>query len=333
MKSYAGILFFIVFFLCFGAKAQDVHFSSLNFNPMFSNPAMTGFMNAKVRVSTIFRNQWETVSKGYNTLLASVEIQPYLSSSSRRGLGMGLSFVNDVAGELSYGERDFSLSLAYFFALNRKKTAFLSLGTSVGRKSWGYDLSSASFNRTRTYDDNITFDELHTLDLSAGINFQYNISERNQFNLGFAVFNINESKLAYFETADETSKINRRFSVNTSYLVPLNERFSLRPQLLCNQQFRYNELVIGTDFVFDLTEAIFTQSVFSVGLYERNLESIVIAPKYKYDNFLAGLSYDVNISGLSKVSHTYGAIEFWISYAFSPFGVTYKNNKIPCPIF
>lgn len=333
MKKQVGI--FCVTFLLFAwaTKAQDIHFSSLNFNPMFSNPSMTGFMNSKLRVSSIFRNQWQSVSKGYNTFLASLEFQPYLSKNNKRGFGVGFCFVNDVAGELSYGEKDISLNIAYFFAINREKSAFVSVGASVGRKNWGYDLSNASFNRTGTYDDNITFDELHTWDFSLGTSLQYNITEKKQLNIGFALFNINESKLGYFETSDKNTKINRRYSTNISYLHDVSDRISIRPQVLYNNQHKYNELVYGTDFVFDLTGGIFNQQFFSVGLFARNVEAIIISPKYKFNNFLAGISYDVNISGLSKVSHTYGAIEFWLSYAFSPYNVKYKNNKIPCPIF
>ncbi len=298
---------------------------------MFVNPSMTGFMSAKYRVSSIFRNQWQTVSKGYNTLLTSLEIQPF--ANSNRGCGVGISFTNDVAGELSYGERDIAVSFAYFFAVNKEKNAFLSLGLSIGKKTWEYDLSKARFNRNHIYDDNITYDKLNSLDLSAGINYQYNPTEKKQFNINFALFNINESKLQYFESSDKNSKIHRRYQINTSYLFEISDIISLKPQIMYNNQYRYNEIVYGTDFVFDLTGEIFTQNIFSMGLFARNTEAIVLAPKYKYNNFLAGMAYDINISKLNKVSHTYGAIEFWLSYAFSPYKVKYKNTKIPCPIF
>lgn len=313
-------------------KAQDIHFSSLNYNPMFMNPAMTGFMSSKIRVSSLFRNQWQTVSnKGYNTLLSSIELQPFATSKS--GTGIGVSFVNDVAGELSYGERDFAFYMSYFFAVNKKKNAFLSLGASISRKRWEYDLSKARFNREDTYEDNITYDRLNSLDFSLGASFQHNLTEKKQLNINFSVFNINESKLQYFASSDANSKIHRRYQANVSYLFDVSDFLSLRPQVMYNNQYRYNEVLYGSDFVFDLTGEIFTQNIFSFGLFVRNTEAIILAPKYKYNDFLAGISYDVNISKLNKVSHTYGAIEFWLSYAFSPYNVKHKKNKIPCPIF
>jgi hypothetical protein len=88
-------------------KAQDIHFSSINANPMFINPASTAVMNSTFRISTIYRNQWSSVSDGYNTFISSFEIQPYVSNDDSKGIGLGVMFMSDVAGSLSYGEREF----------------------------------------------------------------------------------------------------------------------------------------------------------------------------------------------------------------------------------
>ncbi|MBQ9311925.1 MAG: PorP/SprF family type IX secretion system membrane protein [Bacteroidales bacterium] len=332
LKYY--VLLFISLFAFSQIKSQDIHFSSLNFNPMFTNPSYTAFMNSKFRVSSIYRNQWSTVSKGYNTFLASVEYQPYLSSNSRSGIGVGLMFVNDVAGTLSYGEQDIGLSLSYFLALNRDKNSYISIGVSAKKDTWGYNSSNADFNREGIYDDDIRYEDLSTYSFASGLSFQYSPTNDKQFQLGVAMFNINEPYLSYFESKNSVDKIHRRYSLNASYMFATTESFSLKPQLLINQQYKYNEFIIGTDFIFNLTDAIFTSQIFSMGVYLRNTESIILSPKYKYNNFLIGLSYDVNVSKLSKVSNTYGGLELWLSYSFDPiYKYKNKNTKIPCPIF
>lgn len=301
---------------------------------MFTNPAMTGFMNSKFRVSSIYRNQWSTVSRGYNTFLASAECQPYIAQSGKSGLGIGLSFTSDVAGSLSYGEQDIGVSFSCFFTLNRSKTAFLSFGILGQRENWGYNSSQADFNQEGIYNDDIRYEDLTTYSLSFGSMFQYNLSEDNQFQAGASIFNLNEPSLSYFDNSTDKSKIHRRYSLTSSYMFACNDRYSVRPQIQVNQQYRYNEFIVGSDFIIKLDDAIFTQNIFSIGVYVRNGESIIFSPKYKYNNFLAGLSYDVNISALSKVSKTYGAIEFWLSYSFDPvYYGKHKNTKIPCPIF
>lgn len=333
VKSICLTLLCSLLFVCSKVDAQDIHFSSLSFSPMFNNPAYTGLMNYKFRVSSIYRNQWSTVSKGYNTFLASAECQPMFSNRSLSGMGLGLSFTNDVAGSLSYGEQDIGFALSYFFALNRKKDSFLSIGVLGKRESWGYNSVNANFNQSGIYDDNIKYENLTTYTLSLGAAYQFDRNERS-FQLGVAVFNINEPSLTYFENSTDESKVHRRYNLNTAYYFNINEKLALRPQILINQQYKYNEFVAGTDLVIHLDDAIFTQQLLSIGLFCRNGESIIVSPKYKYNSFLVGVSYDVNISQLAKVSNTYGAMEIWLSYAFDPsFRGKHKNTKIPCPIF
>ena len=73
-------LFFIVFILSFSSTfsfGQDVHFSSFDANPMLLNPANTAFGSNLFRAGTIYRNQWSTVSQGYNSYLLTAEVLPY----------------------------------------------------------------------------------------------------------------------------------------------------------------------------------------------------------------------------------------------------------------
>lgn len=330
------LLFIIITFLFILIKqgwGQDIHFSSVGFNSAFFNPAMTSFMNNTFRLSTIYRNQWQTVSPGYNTFFASVEMQPYLSLDNDKGVGVGLSFTNDVAGSLSFGEKDISLAVSYFFALGRNNKTYLLFGLQGMRKNWSMDLTNAQFNHSGTYDDNITYPHLNTYDISIGSALQYAEDEKHLLSISIALFHLNTPSLSRF--SDNDTKMHRRLFANTSYLFPFKdyERISLNAQIFYQHQHNYNELIFGSDLHLTINDAIFTNQTFVVGLYCRNLESIIICPKFKYNSFNAGMSYDVNISRLSKVSKTYGAVEFWISYAFTPLLNRQKQTKIPCSIF
>ncbi|MGP1515215.1 MAG: PorP/SprF family type IX secretion system membrane protein [Bacteroidales bacterium] len=312
---------------------QDIHFSSVGFSPMFFNPAMTAFMNNTFRISTIYRNQWQTVSKGYNTFFLAVEMQPYLSIDNSKGVGVGFAFTKDVAGSLSFGERDIMVSTSFFFALDRNKKTYLSLGLEGMRKNWSMSLANAKFNQQGQYDDDITYSQLNTYDFSLGISLQHAKDEQHLFNTSIALFHINTPSLSRFK--DNKIYMHQRFFANLSYLFPYatNEYVSINPQIFYQHQHSFNEWLVGADVLFQLRDAIFISQIFTIGLYCRNLESIVISPKFKYNNLITGMAYDVNISRLSKVSKTYGAIEIWLSYSFKPFFNRQKLTKIPCPIF
>lgn len=314
-------------------KGQDIHFSSTGFSPMFFNPAMTAFMNARFRVSTIYRNQWQTVARGYNTFFASFEMQPWVNSSSSNGLGLGISFTSDVAGTLSFGEKDIAIAGSYFVALDKNQHSYLSFGVEGIRKNWSMNLQNAEFSRDLVYDDNIRYDELNTYDISFGAAYQYAQDDEHLLYAGVALFHINEPSMTYFE--DENAKMHKRLFANLAYMFPMknNEQISLNPQIFYQHQNKFNEILLGAEMLVNLNNAIFTSEIFSAGLYLRNLDAIVISPKFRYNNFVCGMSYDVNISKLNKASKTYGAVELWLSYAFDPFHYQQKTTKIPCPVF
>ena len=314
-------------------KGQDIHFSSIGFNPMFFNPAMSGFMNSRFRVSTIYRNQWQTVSKGYNTWFASFELQPWIDRDNSHGFGLGIGLTSDVAGSLSFGEKDIAISGAYFFALDKKNENYISFGVEAIRKNWSMNLTNAEFNRERLYDDDICYQDLNTTDISLGIAFQQSKDENHLLSIGLALFHINEPSYSRFANKED-SYIYRRLYANISYMMPTAmEGLNINPQIIFQQQHNFNELLVGTDCLIDLDKAIFTKKIFSFGLYLRNLDAIALTPKFRYNDFLAGLAYDVNISKLNKVSYTYGAVELWLSYSFSGFNYNKQITKIPCPIF
>jgi type IX secretion system PorP/SprF family membrane protein len=325
------IVFVVLFLLTTVGKAQDIHFSSINANPMFINPASTAMMNSTFRISTIYRNQWSSVSDGYNTFLTSFEIQPYVSNDNSKGLGLGVMFMSDVAGSLSYGEKDLSISASYFLALDREKNYYLSFGVQASRKNWGYSLANADFSQDISNNEAILLDDLNTYDISLGSMWQYSKDDNHLLQINVAAFHLNEPSLSFFD--DKTLVLHRRYLASISYLFPYNDLYSIRPQILFQKQYNNNELVVGGDFIFNLSDAIFTTQNFSLGLFYRNSDAIIICPKYRYNNFLAGMSYDINLSKLNKVSHTYGGVELWLSYAFSPVNNKRINTKIPCPIF
>lgn len=327
------IMLALVLILSFQGRTQDIHFSSTGFNPMFFNPAMTAFMNNTFRVSTIYRNQWQTISEGYNTFFAAFELQPWSNVDASRAVGLGLCFTSDVAGSLSFGERDIAIAGSYFFSLDRNNKTYISVGGEAMRKNWSMNLLNAEFNPEGIYNDEIKYENLNTYDLSLGVSFQHVADDEHLLYAGVSCFHINQPSLSYFDNDD--IYLHRRLFANLSYMFPFknSETISLNPQVFYQHQHKFNEILIGGEFLLKINDMIFTREIFSLGLYLRNADALVVSPKFRYNNFIAGMSYDVNISKLNKVSATYGAFEIWLSYAFDPYYQRQKTTKIPCPIF
>ena len=48
-------------------KGQDFHWSLIHLNPVYLNPANTGFAKKKNRVTGIYRDQWRAAPVPYST--------------------------------------------------------------------------------------------------------------------------------------------------------------------------------------------------------------------------------------------------------------------------
>ena len=54
-------------------KAQDIHFSQIFETPLLRNPALEGLFSGDIRVQTVYRSQWNSVTNAYSTSSANVE--------------------------------------------------------------------------------------------------------------------------------------------------------------------------------------------------------------------------------------------------------------------
>ncbi|MEX0965712.1 MAG: type IX secretion system membrane protein PorP/SprF [Bacteroidia bacterium] len=72
MKPFTLSLFFSLIVL--SLSAQDPHFTQPMAAPVYYNPAFAGTAQ-KARISTAYRNQWSSISSGYQTYNVSYDQQ------------------------------------------------------------------------------------------------------------------------------------------------------------------------------------------------------------------------------------------------------------------
>ena len=79
----ASVLFNFQFSIFNSAKAQDLHFSMLDLDPLLFNPAYSGFFDGTGRFGVVYRNQWASVSTPFQTLTATAEVSLMRSKRNR----------------------------------------------------------------------------------------------------------------------------------------------------------------------------------------------------------------------------------------------------------
>ena len=290
-------------------RAQDIHFSQVDANPLLLNPAYAGFYDGAGRFGVIYRNQWASVSTPFQTFALTGEMALWRNTTSSRGFSVGASLFSDHAGTLHYGTTSAHLSLAYYHALNRQANNFLSVGLEGGFAQSGFDPSRAEMEDPS--DQFLTLQRNYPL-LSAGIAWYWQPSGDFHTKLGLSIRNINQPDISYMQL--DNVRLLRRYSLFARAEYRHWQTWSLMPVLLLQLQGQHRELVYGADLKWYLVENGRHQVSLRAGLAYRHADAIIANLLIEYDAFLFNFCYDANISGLATASNTIGAFEIGMVY-------------------
>ncbi|MBQ8704403.1 MAG: PorP/SprF family type IX secretion system membrane protein [Bacteroidales bacterium] len=323
---FCASLFFIFQFSIFNSlKAQDIHFSMLDLDPLLFNPAYSGFFDGTGRFGVVYRNQWASVSTPFQTLTATAEVGLMRSTRNRNGLSAGLWLTGDRAGSLDYGATTTSAIASYFQALGDGSN-LVSLGVEGGIGQVGFNPDNIALPETEEH-----FTSTHAFypTLGAGVAWFCQWSETLYTKAGFSMRNINEPDVSYLETGD--SRLARRWNLYARGEWRGWPRLGLLPVVGFQHQGAYSELVYGCDVRWYLNERPRDYLVLSAGVTGRHADAASINLAVLWHEWTFAFSYDANLSRLAEASHTLGAFELGVLYMIGK--KDKKHKAMPCPIF
>lgn len=344
------LLSIIIATISLSGFAQDVHVSQFYMSPLTLNPALTGVFNGNYRLTGNYRNQWASViSNPYETVAGAVELSGKSGAYNR--IGAGLHVLGDHAGTSQLTTNIFSGSLSYNIALSRDQDYFVAAGLQVSYSqrsfnpyalTFGNQYQNSGYCPTCDNGENLASTHYSYVDAGAGI-LWYHINQRtkrsSQF-FGLSVFHVNRPNVAFL-TPDE-DKLYTKFVAHAGFEIPIAPKASLTPYLLGTMQGPSFETEVGTLVKFILEErkgSTFGGTNFYVGPFYRivgdqnspfSSDAMILATKLDVGGFTFGLSYDINLSGLSPASSSRGGPELAIQYTG-----TFRNtsHKVYCPRF
>lgn len=208
MKMFKRILFIFLFPISFAqVNGQSLNFSQYFNNPLFVNPANTGFNpDMDYRIGGNYRNQWASTSSPYKTMGIWADSKLFANRFENGWMGIGGGIMRDVAGSGSLSSTSANLSLAYHQMLGYK--SLLSAGFSAGIVSKRIDFSKLTFDNqwngqffetTIPSNEPFAYSQAAYLDLSMGVNYALFASENAYFNAGISIDHINRPKESFFE--------------------------------------------------------------------------------------------------------------------------------------
>lgn len=317
------------------STSQDIHFSQFDvFQPQV-NPAFVGFMPDAFRFSLINRTQWKAVSKPFRTFGLNAEASDLFNA---KGLGLGLVFITDIAGDSRYTNNNFSLSAGYHVKIPKTKH-HVGIGAQVTYIQQRIDYSQLSYDNQYNglfYDPNLSSKEFLNMekqtfsDFSIGGAYQYRKNKEEFISVGLAWYNLSAVQVSLL--SDPSVQLDSRTTFTSTADRKINSKYAILPSAIVSLQGAFREIVIGGRVRRVIKDIRGDYKAVYGGVYWRNKDAIYLVIGMDYNDWYGGISYDVNLSSLREASNARGGFELVITYKMSKFSAYLKSHK-SCPTF
>jgi type IX secretion system PorP/SprF family membrane protein len=344
MNKKLHILSFTLFALCFSlvSKGQDIHFSQIFETPLLRNPALAGLFSGDIRVQSVYRSQWNSVTDAYRTGSANIEYKLPVGQSGDF-VTLGGQVLYDKAGTVDLTSTHVLPALNYHKSLNAEKSTYLSFAMMGGVVQRRIDRSKITtnnqFNGTN-YDGNLSNGETFPkssyryLDATVGMSFstQLGESEDNNMYIGLGYHHFNKSKKLTFYT-DYNVEMTPKWVASAGVRMNTDDYSYITFEGDYTKQGVNQEIIAGLLYSRKLDAPEDSKYLLHAGAYLRLNDAIIPVIKIEPKPFAIALSYDVNISALKRVSTGRGGFELSITYQKFLDKYNSSINSTKCPKF
>lgn len=317
-------------FMYKGVDAQDLNFTQFYELPLLRNPALAGVFNGDVRVQTVFRNQWQSVTVPYRTMGASAEVVFPLDDYGE-ALTIGVQLLHDVAGDAKLKRTHVLPVIAYrrpVFENTLITGAFMGgmVSSSFDQAAirWGDQYRNGVYNPTNSTQQVLQKTAFTYLDLGAGISISSVLADGVAGYGGVGLFHFNKPKVAF---NNDDIKLGKKWSFNAGLTVNSSDysRLNFYGDYLLQQAAtsasgaemvgELNVLMAGVFYTYDFGHYDVDKPMsFSMGAIYRMNDAIAPMVRLDLKNFAIGMSYDANVSQLSIASGARGGFEITFAY-------------------
>lgn len=331
--------------LCSGlaVTAQDIHFSQFYETAILRNPSLTGIFNGDYKVGVVYRSQWSSISKPYQTAVLSAESRIPVRGEANDFISVGLMGYYDKAGSISLQTVSLYPAINYNKSLSSNKNSFLSVGFTGGFIQRSFDPSQATFDNQY---QNGGFDPANPTgevlpdpsftqwDVGAGISYNSTTGQNNNINyvLGVSGYHFSQPKYSF---AEKDLTIAMRFNLSAGLNVKVSETFSYQLHANYMNQGSYNEVIGGGLVGWNKMEPSSSRVLFSLmgGVMYRVGDAFVPVVKVVYDGLSFGFSYDANVSKLTPASNLRGGFEISVTKTGLFRDPKFQKSRTLCPHF
>lgn len=291
-----GLCAIVVMMSTFAFAQQDAQYTQYMYNTVSVNPAYAG-SRGHLSIAALYRAQWvgldgapETQTLNFHTPLGY------------RGIGLGLSFVNDIIGPTS--ETYFDLDFSY--TIQTSTNARLSFGLKASAHLLDIQFSELNQDGGQGPDPTLqqNIDNRFSPNLGAGVYYH-----TDRFYAGLSVPRILETE-HFEESSLSTAKEQMNWYLITGYVWDLNPFLKFKPTLL-------TKVVEGAPLQVDLSANFMFNEKFIGGLAYR--WDAAFSGMFGFnvsEKLLIGIAYDREVTDLGAATFNDGSFEVILRYDF-----------------
>jgi type IX secretion system PorP/SprF family membrane protein len=324
------------------ANSQDIHFSQIFETPLLRNPALAGLFTGDVRIQSVYRTQWNSVTTPYKTGSLNGEVKLAVGNSDDY-ITIGGQILYDKAGTVALSATHILPTINYHKSMSADRNSYLSLGIMGGLVQRSIDRSKmttnsqfdgSNYNESLGTGESFAKSSYSYLDGSVGMSFNTQLGENidNNIFVGLAYHHFNKSKKISFYTDNDAVMMPKwvasagvRMSVTESSYFTLEGDYT--------KQGVYSETMAGALYTCKLGDLENPKYSVHIGTYLRWKDALIPVAKLEFKPIAIAVSYDANISQLKSASTGQGGFE--ISLTYQKFFDRYNSSKeaVRCPRF
>jgi type IX secretion system PorP/SprF family membrane protein len=323
-------------------QSQDIHFSQFNEAPLLRNPALAGLFSGDVRIQSVYRTQWQSVTVPYQTTSLNAEYKLHVGSSEDY-MTVGAQLMYDRAGTIAMTATHILPAVNYHKSLSEDRNMYLSLGFMGGMVQRKFDRSKITTNSQFdgiTYNpgaaDGENFDKASYtyFDGTAGLSFNTQLTDNPDNNVfaGVAYHHFNKpSNIGFYTNGKAT--LTPKWVYSAGARIATSEFSYVTLQADHSTQGAYTETIGGIIYTYKLDNEVDPKYLIHGGAFVRLKDAIIPVAKLEMRPLAISVSYDANVSSLSSASRGRGGFELAISYQTFLERNSTSRNALRCPRF
>lgn len=295
---YKGVFLFLLCTLTNLSAQQDAQYTQYMYNTVSVNPGYAG-SRGQLSVAALYRAQWVGLEGAPKTQTFN-----FHTPVGYRGVGMGLSIVNDQIGPTS--ETYFDLDFSYTIQLAAEKRLSFGLKGSVHLLDIRFSELNQDYTNPGGPDPTLQQDIQNKLSPNIGAGVYYHT---DKYYLGLSAPRILETS-HFDESSLSTAAEQINLYLITGYVFQMNPLWKFKPTILA-------KVVQGAPLQVDGSVNFMYNDKFIMGAaYRWDAAVSAMAGFQLSPEFLIGLAYDREITELGTARFNDGSFEVILRYDF-----------------